>query len=669
MKKLISFIKNKTASDDGTIFLIGISIILAVISMLSSVSLVFSAQSDFTHILYSQDIFQEELLLRSENMRTNIRATYDKFSPIPSNAIVVESSETKTTYNIKNKNSIIAQEMFMGFPLEEVMTIRSLITAKRSASHFSTGYNSPIKRYCERLLSDESLARYQYFTNTEASENADGGVNAGDVHFWGRDEFFGKVFSNDDIWISDTNGWPVFHDFVGTAGIFRYSPGGDHLINHVDYDAIFPAGWAENAAPIIYNPKADLVRRNGLRPFEGFQDFDIARVHLNGQSFTSVVGKIVLDEIKEFPVYSWYPKNTAEANAAVNAGYNWFEEEDSLWTNHVPIFDTLWSAGPSSSVAGHSVFIEGLQLWIDGVVTGKQTWACSDTIYIVDDITYSGTPAGNAPDDDDQLNHNDFFGLVSEQRIYIKYKFKDPLDLGQLNDHNCHSIYLYGSFAALGQADPAIYGEHACHHDGIFTYEYQHPHGSNPNFIAKSPYTNDDSLYTYIDLHKFIFPKNYYVAPNLVPYNIHGNAPMTNGMCGYPYEIPAYQPGAHAIPYGTDYPWYNPIWPESSNTIVGERGAIHMYGAIHQTRRGYVHRSGIDPFNHPGDNQWDISNEVYHFDGTHPSTGYDKDYHYDNRFLFVSPPDYPKVYKGIGESSLTSLEQFAWYFKTPPDHF
>ena len=122
----------------------------------------------------------------------------------------------------------------------------------------------------------------------------------------------------------------------------------------------------------------------------------------------------------------------------------------------------------------------------------------------------------------------------------------------------------------------------------------------------------------------------------------------------------------HALPYGTDYPWYNPIWPESAATIVTERGAIRMYGAIHQTRRGFIHRSGLDPYNHPGNNEWEFRNFTYHYDGEHSSTGYNKDYHYDKRFLFISPLDYPKVYKGLGEAAFTSLEQFAWYFKPVP---
>ncbi|MEA2097260.1 MAG: hypothetical protein U9P73_11305 [Candidatus Cloacimonadota bacterium] len=48
--------------------------------------------------------------------------------------------------------------------------------------------------------------------------------------------------------------------------------------------------------------------------------------------------------------------------------------------------------------------------------------------------------------------------------------------------------------AAFGFGDGNAYGNMACHYDGIFTPQYQHPHGSTPNFIALSPYTFQEIL-------------------------------------------------------------------------------------------------------------------------------------------------------------------------------
>lgn len=60
-----------------------------------------------------------------------------------------------------------------------------------------------------------------------------------------------------------------------------------------------------------------------------------------------------------------------------------------------------------------------------------------------------------------------------------------------------------------------------------------------------------------------------------------------------------------------------PFWYYSNGPNPDERGQIHLWGQVSQTRRGYVHRS-----NHGG-------------------TGYLKDYHYDSRFYFDPPPFYP----------------------------
>ncbi|MCD4795770.1 MAG: hypothetical protein K8R49_01180, partial [Candidatus Cloacimonetes bacterium] len=319
-----------------------------------------------------------------------------------------------------------------------------------------------------------------------------------------------------------------------------------------------------------------------------------------------------------------------------------------------------------------SVFVDDAQLWIEGEVNGAVTFGCSDTIYIVGDITYENTIPGEPPDDPENPNLTDYFGLVSEKRIYIRYKHRDPFNNFEIRDDNCNNVMLYGAYAAIGIGDTLVYGDLACHYDGIFSFEYQHPHGSTPDFYAPSPYyPHNDTLYKYIDFHKFIYPENPNVPPNIEGFNLHGNNPPVNGTCGYPYEDPDYissypnnDPTDYAVPYGTDYPWYNPVWPESSDDIVFERGTITTFGSIAQRRRGYVHRSGSDPYNHPNQHEWDLEN--FHYDGTHPSTGYNKDYHYDSRFLEITPPDYPvcnincenpKIVITVSEDAGSSFQQ------------
>ena len=62
-----------------------------------------------------------------------------------------------------------------------------------------------------------------------------------------------------------------------------------------------------------------------------------------------------------------------------------------------------------------------------------------------------------------------------------------------------------------------------------------------------------------------------------------------------------------------------PEWYYSNGPYPDERGDIHLWGSLAQYRRGYVHRS-----NHSG-------------------TGYGKDYNYDQRLSFNSPPYFPTL--------------------------
>ena len=761
--------KTLLKEEKGAILLISIAIIAVVVSIVSAASLVAIAQSDQLATQYEQDIIQEELLLRSEAVRTSLSMEYDKNGPLAPRKTEISSSNRIASYTITNSKHTTVFSSFMGYATQEGIAVRSLITAKRS-SVYSFLNSVPAKRYTERILSGESLAQYQYFTDDESSENADGGTeDVVRVKFWGPDVLTGKVHSNDDIWIQqagggNNNGWPTFNEMVTTAGIFRKYPGGAHLPDTgAPMEQIFQGGWQENVPAIVFNPTADDIRNNGISPFD--PEMEIVYVKIDGSSFTSMYGDIQLAGIDTFGVYSWYPANAQQANAVINAGGNWFEDSDHIWTNSVAIYDTVWTAGPGGSINNQCVWVDN-ELWIEGRVSGKQTWGSADTVFVVNDIIYSGTQPGDSPDGDN-FNRTDYFGLVSEKKILIRYKHKDPFENMALITDNCNGIYLYGAYAAIGEGDPIVEGEMACHSDGIFTFQYQHPHGSTPDFIGPNPYiqqtftihlidtggngwegawldvylngeavlnhitciggsssypftvdngdviqtqytqgnnedehlyeilnesgdvvANDgpnpgpgifyqallpatrDTLYTYIDLHKFIFPPSNFTPPAIQGFNLHGNNPVgPYNMCGYPYEDPGYLNSYpnngpnYAYPYGTDYPWYNPIWPEPANTIVTERGNLYIFGAIAQRRRGYIHRSGSDAYNHIG-NAWDI--EHFRYDGTHPSTGYDKNYHYDQRFMFVQPPCYPQIYRGFGESTITSFDENSMFFKVPP---
>lgn len=665
---------NILKSESGAIISFVAAIIVVVVSVISGLSLVAIVQTDQVQTQYQQDMLQEELLLRSDAARTLFSLELSR--PILERRVEVLEPHRTTSYTIKSIQRTISIENFMGFTTEQAVAVTSTISAKRSRL-FSSQNVSPIKRATERYLRRESLAQFQYFTDQESSENVDGGTEAGAVKFWGPDVLNGPVHSNDDIWIQqagggNNGGWPTFYDHVTTSGIFRKYPTGIHLVDSgAPMDQIFQGpepAWLEHVPGIIFEPNANDIRANGIRPFTGL-DADIVHVTISSSTYESWIGRYIYDGVQDFTVYSWYPANANQANTIINAGYNWFEDADSIWTNRIPIYNLEWTPGPSGSVINRCVWVDEGQLWIQGSVGGKQTWGCADTVFIIGDITYEHTDPGDPPDDENNLNRQDYFGLVSEKRILVKYKHRDP-ESGDVMSPNCNDVYMYGAFAAIGLGE----GELASHWDGIFSYEYQHPHGSTPNFTALSPYTLQETTYTYVDFHKFIYPIMPFVPPNISGFNLHGNQPPDNLPCGYNYESAGYlnsYPNSangnpnynYATPYGTDWPWLNPIWPENRQTIVFERGTLHIFGAIAQRRRGFVHRSGTDPYNHPDQMEWDLA--AFHYDGTHPSTGYAKDYFYDQRFLFVQPPCYPEVYRGFGSEVLTSFQEESWFFVIP----
>lgn len=672
-------IKAVLKSEKGGAFLISVAIIVVLISIISTLSLLAIAEYDHYQVHYQIDMIQQEILMRSEMKRSQMAIDFNEHRPLPGRNVEISFPGRTTTYTLQTEKEHTNLIDFMGFPTSQAIVVKTLITSKR-AKHFTPARKSPVKRYTERLIQNESLAQYQYFSDNESSENADGGAEAARVKFWGPDVLHGKVHSNTDIWIQcagggNNNGWPTFLDMVTTAGVFRYHPSGVRLDQSgAPMLEIFRGGWFQGegdpSSHILFEPTAELIRQNGQRPFN--PEMEIVYVTINGTSYSSMYGDIQLIEVKEFPVYSWFPSDAAEVDAIVASGGNWYEDSDHIWTNYITIYDTLWIQGPGGALSNGSIFVES-ELWIEGDVGGKQTWGCSDTIYIVGDITYVNTTPGEPPDDPENPNLSDYFGLVSEQKILIRYKHRDP-ETNEIMFPNCGNINLYGAFAAIGEGDVNLYGDMACHYDGIFTFQYHHCHGSTPSFWAQSPYPpHNDTLYDYVDLHKYIFPISVNIPTSIYGFALHGAPPPDTYPCGYNYpdlpyfySYPNNNSSNYVYPYGTDYPWYNPVWPEERHAIYYERGAINMWGAIAQRRRGFVHRSGSDDYNHPPSLQGDWDLDVYHFDGDHPSTGYSKNYHYDDRFMFVQPPDYPQIYRGWGGNALSSFDQRTWYFKIPP---
>ena len=482
------------------------------------------------------------------------------------------------------------------------------------------------------------ITQYQYYTKYETTENQ----TSLPFNYY-TDTYYGMVHSNDIINILSVEGlYPIFNSLVTTSQHFTVSDG-------AQLSDIFPNGYLEGVPPENYTLPEDF---DPYMPFASY-DADIVYVNIQGTHYTSKLGKIQVIGVENFPVYAWYPQDAQQAQEAYDNGYNWLDPQNIIYINQVTLYDTIWTDGPTEDIENDSQLFTEKTLWIKGNISQKQFWCSSENVYLVGDITYQNTPVGTPPDHPENYNEQDYFGLVSLKRIIIKYKFKDPMNDFQINDDNCDGINLYGAYCAVQEADENIYGDMTSHFDGIFTFEYQHPHGSTPDFVGISPFTGNDTLYTFVDLHKFIYPPDFSLSEDLFPYNIHGGNPVPPyNICGYPYESEDYQPGSYNPPYGTDYPWYNPVWPEPASSIVTERGTIHLFGGVYQVRKGFIHRSGSDNFNHPSDNFWHLDNQTFYYGSTHPSTGYDKDYYFDKRLLLNPFEEFPQSFLNIQSQKL-----------------
>jgi len=597
---------------------IAIAILVSIMALMSGLSLSMVAGRDANAAIYQMDQVQEFSLLRSELRRgftlTSSISTSTTSITLPIRYVQISSGESRTTYAMKTR---VGTE---SVPQGMQHTTRRGIQAKIKAFRRPIGYvdyngttsKSPIETYGIKYIQKRTFAGYMYLSNIDESENDD------PVYFYGYDEIWGRVHSNTDIWLKGVGGWPVFHDHVSTAGYIRY------YSTPPDPEEIFLDGYTEETGQIEFNPTAILIRQNGGVMWN---EYDIAFVVLERKDYNAWLG-----DVDEYPpdsmiVYNMYPPYGPVG--------------DSIGCNMVALKDTTWLSGSSGTIEGSSRMVEAGELWISGTCQGEQTWGSEGDMRLVDDLLYFYTEKGDPPDgsaEDVPENISDYLGLVSEKHIYIQYGIFDPRDTLR-HHYNCDSydegIWIYGALAALGD------GEGNSHEDGMFTFEYQYPHYSTINNWFQNEF------FDYVDLHLCYYPPN--------------NPPF------WPYPQAAY-------PYAQspDYPWYNPIWPEE--VPYRERGQIHLYGSVAQVRRGFVHRSGNDPLDC---GNWNLEDYWYHpldtsgqnVPGT-PTTksgsGYDKDYHYDNRFIDHPPPDFPEV-NIVGKAGL--FEGISMRIQRPPAYF
>ncbi|MCD4829544.1 MAG: hypothetical protein K8R90_08985 [Candidatus Cloacimonetes bacterium] len=603
---------------------IAIAILVSIVALISGLSMSMVAGRDANAALYQLDQVQELSLLRSDIRRGNVANSFLPSSidnlTLPVRYVEIHNGLSRTTFAIKTK---IGRAQLQGglqvYTRRGITTlVRAFRTRSSSTSFGGSRHKSPVETFGRKTVQRQTFAGYMYLTNTDESVNND------PVYFYGYDELWGRVHSNTDIWLQNVGGWPTFHGHVSTAGEIC-SDGAPNP------DQVFLDGYTEHAPEIDFSPSMNLIRQNGTHMWS---IHPISFVTIEGASYTAQLATFDILEPDTLFVYNLYPPYGPIG--------------DSLGYNYLALRDTTWVSAGSSIGNGATFLVESDELWIKGVCRGAMTWATEGTMKLAGDITYHHTTPGVPPDGSgsESENQRDYLGLVAAKSILIQYGYKNPVDSVRhrpnCDDYN-EGIYIYGALAALGngQGDP--------HQDGVFSFEYQYPHQSTPNTWYQGEYFDN------IDLHLGYYPP---ADPPYWPWPAKGGG-------GYNYA-------AMNDPQGPDYPWYNPLWPEA--LPVKERGLIHLFGSVAQMRRGFVHRSGGDPLD---TGWWDLDGYRY---GPPPAwglnapgtpngkngVGYDKDYHYDRRFINHPPPNFPEV-SIVGSQGL--YEGVAIRFQRPPSSF
>jgi hypothetical protein len=413
-------------------------------------------------------------------------------------------------------------------------------------------------------------------------------INGTGVRFGPYDYIGGPYRTNGDIFVDCSaslapSNCPVFEQLAMCSGELGGTYSGS------DLPIMFPAGILENV-PELELPRLDLSAYQPVGPVN-YDPSKIVMVNVQGSTYEAWLGSITPPELVPFEVYNVYPD---------------IPLDEPIFTNMVALRDTIWTPLPGGNCANTQLYSAN-RLWIKGNFAGKQNWACGDTIYIIGDITLAGTPPGESPLE--PLNTTDKVSLISEKSVLVKYGYLDPVSGIRVHiaRQDADPIKIYASVFALGN-NPANPRK-----NGVFSFEYQHPHPSVPAVHSYGGQTWD-----YIDLHRRKFPQT------LV----------------FPW------------PEHVDYPWYNPLWPERSPYL--ERGTLQVWGSMIQHTRGYMHRSLYD-VEWNGEGAWNIDmdycggssalvyedpalgwtlNSVNYPGAPGSGIGYKKDYRYDSRIGF-----------------------------------
>lgn len=643
-------------SDGGNIAL---AMLLAVIGMMSGLSISSMGLRDTIASQAELESIQGLHLLRAETFRgQSFLETAARIDPglggglrTPMRSVPITGSHFAKTYTMQSqitRKSVESEGLAVEVGGESISAstgageneylVRSLIETKTGVgqvAYFSNN-KSQVRKYSELSVFQNTGPIFMYFSDNEASPNDT------NVYFYGYDVINGPLHSNTDIQMKklgggNNQGWPTFLSTVTTCGEVISDPA------QYPRDTVFRGGLIEHYSHYEYPTQMLEVRRNGH--IIGPSNYDSNRIVMVKGVSSGYSGRIGTVEAPRRVFADVWP-NTYPYNP-------YGVDTPPAYRNNFTVSDTTWAILPGGTSAKYSNFVNS-KLWIEGIFQGFQTWGAADTLYLIGDILLQGTPEGTDP----ASNTHSMVGLISEKSILIKYGYMNPADSTRVHsnmgpdsewpDPAGGGIWIYAALAALGD------GNGNSHYDGVFTFEYQHPHGSTPAQLLDLP--NDEEgpiVIDWIDLHRNRWP----------------------------------QTPSNPWPAWLDLPWYNPLWPERNPYL--ERGTINIWGGVNQRRRGFVHRNFYDN-EWPSGGVWNVPNDfcgatsapnafpvqlwwnpnysenlqTRHYPGAVGSgTGYKKNYNYDVRMYKKKPPDWPEFKK---QGQKMPMEQGNWLLKRPP---
>lgn len=616
---------------------LSIVMLMAVMGMVSGLTMSGLVLRDFRNYSYDYEQQQSIHLLRSDayrgqNFLVQNPLTLNQVITIPEKKLVIDSGKLRRTFRIRSllsktqESTIIGSDTgIQGTTMTDVFRLKTLVnTAVGNALSNFNDNSTQVFTASSLQLNQSSLAEFMYFSDQDTSP-------AGNpVYFYGQDVIEGKIHSNSDIYMKQAgggsnNGWPTFLNLVTTTGNIISTPQSYPL------EQVFQGGLIEEYSGYDFPATAETLRNNArIRLGSPNSNREVIyMVTVDGSSAEVYTGEISEPLRVAVDVWNPYP------NLPV-------EDSDSLYSYFVGVPDTTWSSTTIGNLRNAGIFVFG-DLWLKGDFAGYQTWGSSRDISLIGDIKLRGTNLNVNPIN----NRADMVGIVSEGSIYIKYAYMNPADsvrihpnVGSNSDYPEPAgggIFIYAAMCALGDGGPSNPSDANFEH-GVFTFEYQHPHGSTP--AVNVMFQGEQYYFDWIDLHRRRFPPTQ----------------------------------AQPWPATLDYPWYNPVWPERDPYT--ERGTINIFGAVAQRRRGFVHRSGNDNEYPSNSGVWNIPLDMCggpvvltpfpdpvigglvlqarRYPGTTGSgTGYRKNYNFDKRFLNTQPLFYPEARLAGGKEPLT----------------